>query len=88
MYRLLVEKFKISEGVNVGLFLRKSVIVGPFRFNFSKSGIGVSAGIKGLRVGSGPRGNYITVGKGGLYYRATLNGSHAQVQSNSNVNHA
>lgn len=59
----------------MGFYLRKSVSVGPFRFNFSKSGIGVSAGIKGLRVGTGPRGNYISVGKGGLYYRVTLNQS-------------
>jgi hypothetical protein len=56
----------------VGFYVRKSVSVGPFRFNFSNSGIGVSAGIKGLRVGTSPRGNYITVGRGGLYYRATL----------------
>lgn len=56
----------------MGLYVRKSVSVGPFRVNFSSSGIGVSAGIKGLRVGTGPRGNYITVGRGGIYYRATL----------------
>ena len=56
----------------MGFYIRKSVSVGPFRFNLSKSGIGVSAGIKGLRVGTGPRGNYITVGRGGLYYRATI----------------
>jgi hypothetical protein len=56
----------------MGFYLRKSVSVGPFRFNLSKSGVGVSAGIKGLRVGTGPRGNYISVGRGGLYYRATI----------------
>jgi hypothetical protein len=56
----------------MGFYLRKSVNVGPFRFNLSSSGIGVSAGIKGFRVGSGPRGNYISVGRGGLYYRATI----------------
>jgi hypothetical protein len=38
----------------------------------SKSGVGVSAGIKGFRIGSGPRGNYVHMGRGGLYYRATL----------------
>jgi hypothetical protein len=53
-------------------YIRKSVSVGPFRFNLSKSGIGVSAGVRGFRVGSGPRGNYIHVGRGGLYYRASL----------------
>ncbi len=53
-------------------YLRKSIKAGPFRFNLSKSGIGVSGGIPGLRVGSGPRGHYIHAGKGGLYYRKTL----------------
>ena len=52
--------------------LRKSVSVGPFRFNLSKSGLGVSAGVRGFRIGSGPRGNYVHLGRGGLYYRKTL----------------
>jgi len=56
----------------VPLYLRKSVSVGPFRFNLSKSGVGVSTGVKGLRFGAGPRGNYVHVGRGGLYYRRTL----------------
>ena len=53
-------------------FIRKSLSVGPFRFNLSKSGIGLSTGIKGLRLGMGPRGNYIYAGRYGMYYRATL----------------
>lgn len=57
----------------MGFYIRKSIKAGPFRFNLSSSGIGVSAGIKGLRVGTGPRGNYIHIGYGGLYYRKTLN---------------
>jgi len=57
-------------------YFRKSVNVGPFRFNLSKGGIGVSAGIKGLRFGTGPRGHYIHAGVGGLYYRSSIpNGS-------------
>jgi hypothetical protein len=56
----------------MGFYLRKSIRVGPVRFNLSKSGVGVSTGIKGLRVGTGPRGNYIHMGRGGLYYRASL----------------
>lgn len=56
----------------MGLYLRKSVSVGPIRFNFSKSGIGISAGIPGFRIGMGPKGNYVHMGAGGLYYRATL----------------
>lgn len=56
----------------MGIYLRKSVRVGPFRFNLSKSGIGVSGGVRGLRLGTGPRGNYVHMGRGGLYYRKTL----------------
>lgn len=53
-------------------YIRKSVKAGPFRFNFSKGGIGVSVGVRGLRVGTGPRGHYVHAGRGGLYYRASL----------------
>lgn len=56
----------------MAFYIRKSVRVGPLRFNLSKSGIGVSAGIRGLRVGSGPRGNYVHMGRSGLYYRRTF----------------
>ena len=56
----------------MAFYIRKSVKVGPLRFNLSKSGIGVSAGIPGFRVGTGPRGNYVHMGRGGLYYRAAL----------------
>ena len=56
----------------MGFYLRKSINVGPLRFNLSKSGVGVSAGVKGLRFGVGPRGNYVHMGRGGLYYRATI----------------
>ena len=58
----------------MGFYVRKSLKAGPFRFNLSKSGIGVSAGVPGLRVGSGPRGNYVNMGTHGVYYRASLNG--------------
>jgi len=56
----------------MSFYLRKSIKVGPFRFNLSKSGVGVSAGVTGLRLGTGPRGNYVHMGRGGLYYRKTL----------------
>mgnify|MGYP000616633669 CR=1 FL=1 len=56
----------------MGFYPRKSISVGPLRFNLSKSGIGVSAGVTRLRFGVGPRGNYVHMGRGGLYYRATL----------------
>jgi len=53
-------------------YFRKSVSAGPFRFNFSKGGVGVSVGVKGFRVGTGPRGHYVHAGRGGFYYRASL----------------
>lgn len=56
----------------MGLYIRKAVRVGPFRFNLSKSGIGVSSGITGFRVGTGPRGHYVHMGRGGVYYRKSL----------------
>jgi hypothetical protein len=58
----------------MSIYLRKSLRAGPFRFNLSKSGVGVSAGITGFRLGTGPRGNYVHMGRHGLYYRSTLPG--------------
>ncbi|HKX05627.1 MAG TPA: DUF4236 domain-containing protein [Methylomirabilota bacterium] len=56
----------------MGWFLRKSLRFGPLRLNLSKSGVGASVGIRGLRVGAGPRGSYIAGGRGGLYFREPL----------------
>lgn len=56
-------------------YLRKSVKVGPVRFNLSKSGIGTSVGVKGFRVGIRPNGkSYIHAGGYGFYYRQELGG--------------
>jgi hypothetical protein len=46
-------------------YLRKSISAGPFRFNLSSSGIGLSVGVKGVRIGTGPRGHYVHAGRGG-----------------------
>lgn len=59
----------------MSFYVRKSVKAGPFRFNLSKSGLGVSAGVPGFRVGSGPRGNYVRVGGGVVQYRSTRRAS-------------
>lgn len=56
----------------MGFYLRESISFGGIRFNFSKSGIGVSVGVKGFRIGTGPRGNYVHMGVNGLYYRSSL----------------
>ena len=56
----------------MGFYVRKSVNFGGVRFNISKSGVGASVGVKGFRVGTNSRGNYIHMGRGGLYYRAAI----------------
>ncbi len=53
-------------------YIRKAFKAGPLRFNLSKSGIGVSAGVKGARIGLGPRGAYVHGGRGGIYFRERL----------------
>lgn len=55
----------------MGFYVRKSVKAGPFRFNLSRSGVGVSVGVPGFRIGTGPRGNYVRIGHQGVYYGAT-----------------
>ena len=55
----------------MGFYLRKSFRFGPLRLNLSKSGIGVSAGVKGARIGIDATGHeYTHAGRYGLYYRA------------------
>jgi hypothetical protein len=39
---------------------RRSLKLGPLRLNFSKSGIGYSAGVRGFRVGTDAKGNTYT----------------------------
>ena len=56
----------------MGLSFSKSVKFGAVRFNFSGSGIGMSVGIPGLRIGTGPRGAYISGGAAGFRYRQSL----------------
>ena len=56
----------------MGIFFRKSFRLGPLRLNLSQSGLGVSAGVKGAHIGVGPRGPYVSGGKGGIYFRESL----------------
>lgn len=62
----------------MGFYIRKAISFGPLRFNLSKSGVGVSVGVKGARVGTGPGGTYIHMGRHGVYYRQRLDGNHSQ----------
>lgn len=57
----------------MGFFIRKAFKAGPVRFNLSKGGIGLSAGVTGARIGLNRRGMYVYGGRHGLYYRKQLN---------------
>ncbi|MBP1468622.1 DUF4236 domain-containing protein [Candidatus Chloroploca sp. M-50] len=59
----------------MSFYIRKSVKFGSIRLNFSKSGIGISAGVKGARISTSPRGTYIHMGRNGIYYRQKIDGS-------------
>ena len=59
----------------MSFYIRKSVKFGPIRFNISRSGVGVSAGVKGARIATGPKGTYIHLGRNGVYYRQKIDGS-------------
>lgn len=62
----------------MGFRFQKSIGIGKLlRLNISKSGIGFSAGIPGLRISTGPRGAYFTAGLPGtgLSYRKKINNS-------------
>lgn len=57
----------------MSIFIRRAFSIGPFRINLSKSGFGVSLGVKGLRIGQRPDGKrYLHAGRGGLYFRQSL----------------
>ena len=54
----------------MGFFFRKAINLGPVRLNLSKSGVGVSVGAKGVRIGKTARGkSYVRVGSNGVYYQ-------------------
>lgn len=56
----------------MAFYLRKAFKVGPLRLNLSKSGLGLSAGITGARIGLSPKGAYVHGGRHGIYYRKYL----------------
>ena len=68
----------------MGWNYRKSVnLGGGLRLNFSKSGVGISGGVKGFRVSKGPRGSrlYASIPGTGIYYTKSLGR-----KKNSNTN--
>jgi hypothetical protein len=59
----------------MGFYIRKGFNFGPLRLNLSRNGLGASFGVKGARIGVGPRGRYVHLGRGGIYYRQSLGSS-------------
>ncbi|QDU73876.1 hypothetical protein Pan97_08760 [Bremerella volcania] len=59
----------------MGFSFRKSYTFGPLRVNLSKSGVGFSFGVKGLRAGYSANGRkYVSAGvpgTGARYYKST-----------------
>jgi tetratricopeptide (TPR) repeat protein len=61
----------------MGIRFHRSIGLGKlFRLNISKSGVGISAGLPGLRISTGPGGTYFTAGLPGtgLSYRQKVGG--------------
>src|SRR3954463_12967872 len=53
----------------MGFSFRKSIGFGPFKVNLSKSGVGVSTGVKGARISTGPSGTKVYGGWGPFRYQ-------------------
>jgi hypothetical protein len=74
----------------MGWSFRRSKSFGLFRFNFSKSGMGVSFGVPGARIGINSKGKkYVRGGVPGtgLYYQQTLpDDPHAQAGQPQSAN--
>lgn len=68
----------------MGWRFRRSLKLGPLRLNFSKSGIGYSAGVRGFRVGTDAKGRTYTAASipgTGLYNRAYYGASRPIAQN-------
>ena len=68
--------------LTVGFFFRRSIKIGPFRLNFSQSGVGGSVGVRGFRTGisaTGRRTTRVTIPGTGIGYQHT----HQQEQGES-----
>ena len=58
----------------MGWYFRRSKKFGPFRLTLSRRGLGASVGAKGLRLGTGPRGAYVSGSRAGFGFRQSLGG--------------
>lgn len=68
----------------MGLFFKKSKNLGLFKLNFSKSGIGMSFGVKGFRISKNSKGTYLNAGKNGFYYRKKIDVAEPEEQIQEN----
>jgi len=62
----------IGYDARMGFSFRKSIGFGPFRVNLSKSGVGVSTGVKGARISTGPSGTKVYGGWGPFRYQKNV----------------
>ncbi len=53
----------------MGWSFRRTIKMGPLKVNVSSGGLGLSTGVRGARVSVGPRGTYVTFGRGVFRYR-------------------
>ncbi|WP_010236302.1 DUF4236 domain-containing protein [Clostridium arbusti] len=72
----------------MGVFFRKSIKLGKHtRLNLSKSGLGISTGVKGARIGANSKGKtYIAGGKDGIYFRKELGGNNKSTNNSYSTN--
>lgn len=56
----------------MGFGFRKSKNFGGVRLNLSKSGLGVSYGVKGFRISTNSKGSTLYAGRNGFYYRKKI----------------
>lgn len=68
----------------MGFSFRKSIKLSKgVKLNLSKSGAGLSYGVKGFRVSQGPKGTYLNAGGSGLYYRTKLDKKSGHSKANT-----
>lgn len=70
----------------MGLYFRKSInLGGGIKLNLSRSGIGISGGVKGARISTSSRGTYmnLSIPGTGIGYRKKLSGSNSSYRSSS-----
>lgn len=73
----------------MGWYFRKSLRLGPVRFNLSKKGVGSSIGVKGFRVGIKANGKgYIHAGRYGTYYKKEFGAKHKGISPYNDEDHS